>query len=268
MVKLQAKKIINTLSKEWRVKKAKTLLEIVNFLDDNIDRKLSFFNGFEFSFIEGENNIRLLHLNFWKPELLKKESEKILKKREKNIKKIFRQLIKVFNCKYNLNILKSFFEFNQQNGFWPIQFGLEYQKKIQPKIKVYLSLEERSPKIKREFSLKKFCQQFNLDYKFLSKLFANKKLETVAIDFLANKGFQFKFYPILKENQGLLYRVNQDSKILSRKTWNRFPNGLTLNEVEKNFMKLPSLISKIIIENNLKIHYLCQENEKKSIYFR
>ena len=259
----QTKKTIGILTKKWGIEKKRFFVKIVNFLDKNTDKKLSFHNGFEFSLINNEPKIRLLHLNFWQPGLSVGTVKNIIKKREGVIISIFKEFRREFVCNYNLNSCNYLFKFNWQNGLWPIQFGLEYQKNSVPKTKIYLSLNADS------FPVSKFCNDFNLNYKALKKEFKNKKFDSIAIDFLPSGEYFLKFYPILKENKGLLYRVNQDSKILSLKTWKRFPNGLTVNGVEKsNFMKLPVLIKNIIMKNNLKIYYLCQEKDKRSLYFR
>ena len=259
----QAKKIISLLAREWRIRKKNFLLEIIDFLDKNINKKISFYNGFEFSLIEEEPKIRLLHLDFWQPNLSIQDIKKIIKKRETVIASIFQQLNRKFNSAYNLLLLKSFYRFNQKNGLWPIQFGLEYQNKTKPKIKIYLSVNGG------RFSLRNFCKNFNLDYKILDRKFKNKKFDTIAIDFLPNKDYGFKFYPLTAQNKGLLYRTSKESKISSVKNWARFPDGLIVDDKKVvNFIKLPTYLYNLIKDNNFKIHYFCQENDKKSIYFR
>ena len=259
----QAKKIISLLAREWRIRKKNFLLEIIDFLDKNINKKISFYNGFEFSLIEEEPKIRLLHLDFWQPNLSIQDIKKIIKKRETVIASIFQQLNRKFNSAYNLSLLQSFFRFNEKTGLWPIQFGLEYQNKKKPKIKVYLGIN------KDKFPLKNFCREFCLDYKLLKQRLKNKKFDTVAVDFLPNSDYDFKFYPLITQNKGLLYRANKASKIVSVKTWLRFLDGLSGNDEQVHkFIKLPAWFYRILRENNFKIHYFCKENDKKSIYFR
>jgi len=259
----QAKKIISLLAREWRIRKKNFLLEIIDFLDKNVDKKTSFSNEFEFSLIENESQIRLLHLNFWPLNLPIQIVKKILKKRKTVIISIFQQLNRKFNSAYNLSLLQSFFRFNEKTGLWPIQFGLEYQNKTKPKIKIYLSVNGG------RFSLRNFCKNFNLDYKILDRKFKNKKFDTIAIDFLPNKDYGFKFYPLTAQNKGLLYRTSKESKISSVKNWARFPDGLIIDDKKVvNFIKLPTYLYNLIKDNNFKIHYFCQENDKKSIYFR
>lgn len=259
----QTKKIINLLGKKWLINKKKFLLEIVDFLGNNINKKLSFSKEFELSLIESKSGVRLLHLDFWQPDLAIPIIKKIIKKRETVIVSIFNQLSQKFNCFYNLSLLQSFFQFNKETGFWLIQFGLEYNGKSKPKIKIYLSINGD------DFHLKKFCDNFKLNYKILKKEFRNKKFDTMAIDFLSDGDFGFKFYPIIALNKGKLYRVDKNTNIISIKNWTRFLNGLSVDDKKVvNFIKLPTYLYKIIKENNFKIHYFCEENNKKSIYFR
>jgi len=263
MTDREAKNVINLLCQEWKIKKKDFFFEIINYLDKNIDKKISFSNEFEFSLIEGDSKIRLLHLNFWQPILSFEKIKRIIKKREETITSIFRKLSLAFNCQYNLPLLISFLKFNRVAGFWPIQFGLEYQKKSQPKIKVYLSIN------KDKFSLKKFCNDFNLNYKILIKEFKDRKFDTIAIDFLSDGEYGFKFYPLTGINNGLLYRVSKNSEFFSVKMWQRFPQGLTVKDIENsNFIILPLFIKNIIAKNKFKIFYLSEENNKRGIYFR
>ena len=259
----QTKRFITLLAKKWEIKNKKFLLETVDFLDKNINKKISFYNGFEFSLIEEEPKIRLLHLDFWQPNLSIQDIKKIIKKRETVIASIFQQLNRKFNSAYNLSLLQSFFRFNEKTGLWLIQFGLEYQNKKKPKIKVYLGIN------KDKFPLKNFCREFCLDYKLLKQRLKNKKFDTVAVDFLPNSDYDFKFYPLTAQNKGLLYRTSKESKISSVKNWARFPDGLIVDDKKVvNFIKLPTYLYNLIKDNNFKIHYFCQENDKKSIYFR
>ncbi len=271
MIAIQAKQFINVLTKEWGIRNKKFLLELIDFLDGSVNKKTNFSNEFEFSLIEGEPKIRLLHLDFWQPDLPIQTIKKILKKREAIIISIFQQLSQKFDSCYNLSLLQLFFQFNKKTGFWPIQFGLEYQIKSQPKIKVYLSIDERTLSFfsyKNYF--KNFCQYFNLNYKVLAKIFCNKKnvkFDSIAIDFLPDKTYFFKFYPFHKKNQGYLYRALPSSKIDSKKKWKRFPEGITAEKII-NELKINKQIKKIIIKNKFKIHYFCLENKRKSLYFR
>lgn len=267
MNNIRAKKFINLLSRIWKIKEVKFLLEIVDFLDKNTDKKLSFYSDFEFSLIEDEPKVRLLHLNFWQLNLSSKVIKKIIEKREKAILFFFRKISQKFKCSYNSSLPSAFFQYNRENGLWPIQFGLEYQNNSLPIIKIYLSVEERYPKRKKEFSLKKFSDFFNLNFQNLNKIFKNKKFDTIAFDFLPNNRYFLKFYPYSQENQGYLYRILLSSKIHSIKSWQRFPAGLLFEEISEKFF-LPLFLRKFIKKNKVKIHYLCQEKNKQSIYFR
>ncbi len=263
MTAKEAKNIINILSMQWKIKDKNFLLEIIKYLDKKVNKTFSFYHDFEFSLVENEPRIRLLHLDFWQPNLSPKIVEKIIRERERVIVFVVEKISQKFKCSYNLSLLQSFFQFNKKTGPWPIQFGLEYQKKSQPKIKVYLSIN------KDKFPLKNFCREFYLKYKLLEKRFKNKKFDTVAVDLLPNGDYDFKFYPLIAQNKGLLYRVNKISKIVSIKTWLRFLDGLSANDEQiHKFIKLPAWFYKILKKNNFKIHYFCEENGEKSIYFR
>jgi hypothetical protein len=264
---VQAKQIINILSNEWKIKNKSFLLKIVDFLDKNNYRKSSFFNKFEFSLVEKEPKIRLLHLWFWQPDLPIQSIKRIIGKRELSITSILKQLSREFKCSYNLSLLRSFFQFNKKTGLWPIQFGLEYQKKSLPKIKVYLSVGEKYPKREEEFSCENFFDYFNLNFRNLNNLFKNKKFDAIAIDLLPTNRFLFKLYPCIRKNYGYLYRILPSSVVKSVKTWHRFPQGLLFEETS-NFFSFPLPLKKFIEENGLKIHYLCNEEDRKSIYFR
>jgi len=263
MTAKQTKQFINVLSKKWEIKNKKFLLEIVDFLDKGIDKKVNFFNGFELSLIEGESKIRLLYLSFWQPNLSSANIKKILKERERTIISIFQQISQKFHSRYNLSLLQIFFQFNKKAGHWPIQFGFECQKNSKPKLKVYLSVNSG------DFPWEEFCDKFKLNRGILSKKFKNKKFDTIAIDFSPDKDYCFKFYPLVAIDKGLLYRVDKGSRVTSIKIWLRFPRGLFIDDERINkFIRLPALIYKIIKDNNFKIHYLCEENGRKSIYFR
>ena len=271
MIAIQAKQFINVLTKEWGIRNKKFLLELIDFLNNSVDKEINAFHEFEFSLIEKQSKIRLLHLAFYQHNLSIQNIKKNFEKRETTIISIFQKLNQNFNCSYNLSLLQSFFYFNQKFGFWPIQFGLEYQKRSHLKIKVYLSIQEGcliAQKEKKYFKF--FCQYFNLNYKVLIKTFCNKKdvkLDTIAIDFFHNNQYCFKFYPFYKENQGYLYRVLPSSKIDSKKKWQRFLRAITAEKII-NELKINKQIKNIIIKNKFKIKYLCLENKRKSIYFR
>jgi len=259
----QVKRFINLLSKEWEIRNKKFLFEIVDVLNRNTDKKVSFSNKFEFSLIENEPKIRLLYLDFWQLNLPAQIIKKILKKREIVIISIFQKLSQKFNCFYYLSLLKSFFQFNQKSGLWPIQFGLEY-KKEPPKIKIYLSINGQ------DFPFNFFCNSFSLKYKILEKKIGRRKLDAIAIDFLPNGEYIFKFYPLDSHRNGWLYKVSKNSEILSIKKWQRLVWGLTLKGMQEKKLnvKLSLFLKNFIAKNNLKISYFCQEGNKKSIYFR
>ena len=259
----QAKNSINLFCQEWKIRKRDFLLEIIDYLDKKVNKEYSFHHDFEFSLIENKPVIRLLHLNFWQPNLSSANIKKILKERERTIISIFQQISQKFHSRYNLSLLQIFFQFNKKAGHWPIQFGFECQKNSKPKLKVYLSVNSG------DFPWEEFCDKFKLNRGILSKKFKNKKFDTIAIDFSPDKDYCFKFYPLVAIDKGLLYRVDKGSRVTSIKIWLRFPRGLFIDDERINkFIRLPALIYKIIKDNNFKIHYLCEENGRKSIYFR
>lgn len=261
---LQAEKVICAIEKKLKDRNKQIFTNIANFLDKSKDEKLTFSSEFEFSFIKNNKfALRLLHLYFWQPGLTAKKIKELIRKREKGIKAIFQKINRKFNCQYDNNFAQKLFLFNRRTGFWPIQFGLEYQKKSKPRLKVYLSIN------REEFPLKSFCDSFKLEYKILKEEFKNRKFDTMAIDFLPDGDFGFKFYPIIALNKGKLYRVDKNTSIISIKNWTRFPSGLSVDDKKViNFIELPTYLYKIIKDNNFKIHYFCEENGKKGVYFR
>lgn len=264
---IKQKNVFELLSEKWKIKDKSFLLEIINYLEKGVKKEYSFRDGFEFSLVEKKPSLRLVHLYFWQPKLSPQIVQEIIKEREKNITYIFQKISQQFNSSYNLSLLQSFFKFNRNTGLWPIQFGLEYQKESSLKIKIYLSLEEKYSERKAIFSLKNFSDYFNLNFLNLNKLFNNKNFDTVAIDFLPANKYLFKFYPYSQKNRGYLYRILPFSTVESVKIWQRFPEGLLFEEIPKKFC-FSSALKKIIEKNKFKIHYLCQEKNKRSIYFR
>lgn len=259
----QAKKLITIASQEWNFKKKNVFLKVIDLLDESVKQEAAAANEFEFSLIENERKLRLLHLNFWKPNLTPLMIEIILKKRRLFLSFILKYLKYKFNASYNLSLFRLLDEFNQKNGCFPIQFGLEYSKDFLPKVKIYLSSNSLV------FNLKKFCFFFNLDHKILTREFKHRYFDAIGIDLLPDGDFYFKFYPLRHPHGGSLYRFDRKSKKLSVKTWERFPQKLTLQKFEKlNFMKLPLFLKNIFREDNLIVSYLCIENDKKSFYFR
>lgn len=263
MEKFQAQEFIRFLAKIWKIKEKKFFLEITELLDKNVNRKLSLFNGFEFSLVEGNRSLRLLHLDFWKSNCSFFLIKKNLQKRKEIIKTIFQKVSKKFHLDYNFSLLNSFFQFNEETCLWPLQFGIEY-KEPKVRLKIYLSINGDS------FPLKKFCQKFILNFQMLNNKLNNVKFDSVAIDFFSKGNYQFKFYPFLKTNKdkGFLLRINKKSQVISKKIWIRFPNGLLIDEKINNFLHLPRKILNYMKTNNFKIYYFCKENNKKSIYFR
>lgn len=265
MNKQEVKELISYLNSKKKLDKPDLFFTIADLLSGTGDQKDILQNEFEFSFIDGKDDkIRLLHLLFWKNKIAKNCIKKRILNRGKSILNLLVKIQEKFGCNYDFNLFKKFLNFNKKkNALWPIQFGLEHQNKFKPKIKVYLSINGD------KFFLKNFCHNFNLKYKILKKEFKNRKFDTVAIDFLPDGDFRFKFYPIIALNKGKLYRVDKNTNIVSIKNWTRFPDGLLMNNrIVSNFIKLPTFLYEIIRSNNFRIHYLCKENGKKSVYFR
>ena len=267
MIANHAKKVINILAQEWDIPKRKSLFDIVEFLDKGIEQSGNFCNDFEFSLVEDGLKIRMLHLDFPKVDLNNNELRKNIKKRESRIISIFRKMEEEFYSRYALSQCKLLYKLNNQNLIYPIQFGLECQKNFAPTIKVYLSVGEGFMKQRRIFCFQKFSNLFGLNFKKLRELFKNKKFDTVAIDFLPNGDYFFKFYPYIHENQGYLYRILPSSEVISIKTWYRFPDGLLFEDIPEEFC-FNSMFNKLNKMNRYKIHYLCKEADRRSIYFR
>jgi len=252
----RVKEFIVLLIKKWdsRLPHQKVLEYIIDFLDSKSFKKDIFDNQFEFSLIENKNNIRLLHLLFWKDSASEKSIRNILKHREESIVNIFKEINSRFHKSFNLDFLENFLKFNRKNGLYPVQFSLEYDKEFLKVLKVYLSVNSKS------FLLKNFSQYFGFKFSFLEKIFQGKKCDCLAIDFLSDGSYRFKLYSILN-NKGLLHRVELPDKLISIKEYIRFPKGISIKNIP---FKIDSDIKKFID----KIYYLTKEKGVKSFYFR
>jgi len=258
MNNIEAKNLFCLLAKNKRSKRTIFFLEIIDSLYVNSNSDKSIVNEFEFSFVEKKPSIRILHLNFPKPNIpLLKEI-----KRRKIILSLFKKIGKEFGINYNTQICNSLLDFNCNYGTWPIQFGFEYVQNIEPRLKVYLSINSKC------FPLKKFCDFLNLDSKSLMPLVVGEKIDAIAIDFLSDNNYFTKIYTI-NRNKGKLFRVDGKSQVKSIKQYRRFPTGIDINKINKIFLfKINKKLANFIIKNNLKIHYCCVENKRKSIYLR
>lgn len=224
------------------------LLDVGDFKENILD------NQFEFSLVEKKDNIRLLHLLFWKDSTSSKDIEKILKRRNENITEIFKEINNRFHKSFNLNFLENFLDFNKNNGLYPVQFGLEYDKEFLGVLKIYLSINSKL------FPLKEFSQYFGFNLVFLEKIFKNREYDCIAVDFLGNGSYYFKLYSILN-NKGLLHRIELPNKTVSTKEYLRFPKGLTAKNAS---FKVNGDFKKFIN----RIYYLTKEKGVKSFYFR
>ncbi|MEA3464094.1 MAG: hypothetical protein U9R14_03405, partial [Patescibacteria group bacterium] len=194
-------------------------------------------------------------LSFPKLSMLLSETTK----RKKIILSVFKKLGKEFGANYNTQICDLLLDFNPNHNYWPIQFGFEYTQNTAPRLKVYLSVNSK------RFPLKKFCNSFDLDFKLLRPFIAGEKIDAIAIDFLPNNNYFLKIYTISK-NKGKLFRLDNQSQIKSVKQYKHFPAGI---DVDKRFsFKASKKSINFILGNNFKIHYLCSENGRKSIYLR
>lgn len=263
MNKREVKELISYLNSKKKPDKPDIFFTIVDLLSGAGDQKDILQNAFEFSLVEKLSSLRLLHLFFWNPKLERKKIFRILAHREATLNKIIQIISRKFECEYNQKAYHTLINFNAKTSKWPLQFGLEYQKKFGVKIKIYLSINSD------EIDLKKFCSDLQLDLHLLKKEFQGKKFDTIALDLMADKNYGFKFYVLQKAEKGILYRVSKESKIVSVKKWIRFPQGLSPEVLEKSvFIKLPTFFKKFIHEKRCKIYYACSEGGKRSIYFR
>lgn len=267
MKEIIAKEFISLIIDKWEAG-----LQYKIFLEDIIDllnkgakknKKFIYDNQFEFSLVKNKDNLRMLHLVFLRDNVSEKNIRNILKYREQDIINIFKKINSKFYLKYNLGCLEIFFNFNQQYGLYPIQFGLDYNKdSLFLRLKVYLSINNQ------KFPLKKFSQYFNINDDFFKKLFQDKQYDSIALDFLKNGDYKFKFYAI-SNNNGFLYRINPPAEIVSKKQYIRIPQGILVNKIPPKFIfKIDKDIQEFIKENRLKIYYLTKEKDIKGLYFR
>ena len=238
--------------------------EVVDTLDkDRFGAENFHSRGFEGSFVEGAPRIRLLHLEFpWKSSA-QSTIRKISGEREDVIIDILRKSGERFSCRYDSDFCKNLFTFNEKNGAFPVQLGMECESSGKPKIKAYLSVNAG------EFPLEKFCLFAGIDNADTIRFLKEKRFDTVAVDFLPNGKVAIKFYPLISENKGLLLRISYDGSMSSKKSWIRFPRGLDIGTVSKSgLFDVPLFLREQGGKHGFKVHYICLENGKRSIYFR
>ena len=260
----EAKSAIQFFTKTWRVDGKNNMLWVADKLGAKNGNQDAGEQNFEFSLVEGAKSIKMLHLLFWREETAFYKKDAILKKRERSIFSVFQKTEKWSGLPYDKKTLHGLFSFNRKFGPWPIQCAVEKMRGKPMKIKVYLSVNGE------EFPLKRFCRVFGLSSaSALAAVFKNKNFDTVAADFLPSGDVAFKFYPLHAAHRGYLCRVDESSRVDCSKKWRRFPGGILMPDFKKlEFMKISPKIRAFILKNNFKIHYLCSEAGKKSIYFR
>ncbi len=240
-------------------------LEVIDALDTEVFDAGTFRSrGFEGSFVEGSPKIRLLHLEFPMDSFETSEIQNIRKCREDMIIGILRMAEQRFSCRYDVDFCETFFAFNTGNGAFPVQVGMEYESGIDgPRLKVYLSINAGP------FPLEAFCALSGIDNADTIRFLQGKRFDTVAVDFLPNGKVAIKFYPLISENKGLLLRISYDGSMSSKKSWIRFPQGIDVGNVSKSgFFDVPLFLRDHIGKSRMKVHYICLENGKRSIYFR
>lgn len=263
MDRIFAKKLLALLSVPLKRENVKTVSEIIDLLGKDPLEKICFYSGFEFSFVENDESLRLLHLSFLREGVSQEDVKKFKKKRHDDVLRVFRIIGSRFDSNYDFPALSMFLEFNERVGSLPLQVGMECRKGPSFKIKVYLSCNAN------RFPLEIFCKDFGLDYEILKKNFRNRKFDAVAIDFMPDGAIFFKFYPLVARNAGLLCRFDGKSNMLSIKKWKRFPEGLPINNgMAHEYMQSMPHIHAFAKENACKIHYICEEKGKKSVYLR
>lgn len=253
-------------AKEFSKKLSKAHHEIFSGIIDQLatevkGRKKMQSNDFELSLVENSLNFRLLHLVFFNESLSENVKKRLRKERKEVIFKIVSKLCSLDKLNIDKKRLNNFFNFNTKEGGWPIQFGLEEDRK-EIRFKVYLSVNGE------KINLKKYCRLLDIDYEKIKNL-AHKKIDTLAIDFMDDRKVRFKFYPLEGESKGFLVRLCPETGKVSVKKWVRLEKPISLeSEKSMNFIKLPSVIKKIIMDNKLHLTYFCQELGVRSIYVR
>lgn len=261
---IKAKNTIEILSRQWKISNSVAFVKIIEGLwipRELIAKNIS--QDFEFSFIEGENKIRLNHLLFLDMREVDGTGKEKMEDRINRISLVAEEIEKRFNVKFDKSIFKKILLFAKKNKKFPLQFGLEYDLELKPKMKIYLSVNAKN------FPLKTFCHLIKFNSKIINDIFLGNKFDTVAIDFLPNGTSLLKLYPLVSENSGLTVRFYDGKKIISKKIWHRIPGGLGMEDFKKSkFLSTPIFLEKYIIKNKIKIAYLCNEKNKKSFYFR
>jgi len=260
----KAKNTIELLSGQWMIPNPDIFIGIIEKLWISYESAIkSNTQNFEFSFIEGENKIRLNHLFFLDLQEKDKIRQEKLKDRIVGIFLVVNEIEKRFEVKFNKSILKKLLLFARENKDFSLQFGLEYDIRVKPRVKIYFSINAK------DFPLRHFCRLVNFDFETLDSVFLTSKFDTVAVDFFPDETFSLKLYPLISPNDGLLMRFSDKNGIISKKVWRRFQGGLDVENFRKiNFPIIPVFLQKYIIKNKMKIFYFCTENNKKSFYFR
>lgn len=262
MDNLKYKKFIHILRSAYKIRGGEfifsKMLEL-NKPDSNNEESI-FFHEFEFSLAEKKSSIRILHLEFYQAGLKYGEIHNLLKAREDKIFYLFDVFSNRLSFHYDKKVCLKFFDLNRKNNGWPVQVGVEFDGEI--KGKIYLSVNND------QFPMEKFCSAFNLNYEKISRSLGNKNLDAVGIDLFADGKYNVKIYPSENSGQGWLWRLSEQSGIVSRKKWTRFSGGLILNKNILDLIDLPEAVKNAIIKYRLKISYFCSEKGIKSIYVR
>lgn len=271
MNSFQAKEVVGLMARQFCVSRPEIICSVIDFLSADSGNHAVYFDGFEFSLVENEEKIRLLHLHFLEAGLPLRMVKNTIESRQARVNALCVKLRRIFGGNYDISLLRLLFEFNMAQGPWPVQVGLEFQGRTRPKLKVYLSLDGRNPDIKKEFSLEKFCGMFGLDPARLKKIFDNSSFDALAVDLLPDGRRFFKFYPYIEEKNGCisgyLYRFYASSRLHSTKLWYNFPQGFISNDLLREVTFRNRFIG-YLKDSQFRVHYLTEENNIKGLYFR
>jgi hypothetical protein len=302
----QAKELVNYLSKARKISSALNLNRIIDRLEESARGPHGNFNTFEFSFVYPENNIRLLHINFYKSHTPIKLSA-ALKFRMDSLMDIFKYANHRLKLKYDLETLRDTFLL-AEDILCPIQFGCEVNMSAAPIMKEYFSVIDSEDCL---HLLKKVCLLLGLNFQKLEKEFVSAlPLDTIGIDFLPNGRRNLKIYPYYQQpfnlsdirkayqryrssndqflepfmawirqiplrHIGFLCRVSKDSEIDSVKIWTRMEKSIPCDllppckSLKSDRLQNWLNDSKNIIKSfELMISYLTLENNNLGIYFR
>ncbi len=256
----QAKGVVDMLSTTWNIPNADFVAGLFGELWMPSVRG-NVVQAFEFSFLEDTEMIRVNHLYF--ADMGEKHSDAVRRERKEKIISVVRTVGQKYSMKFDECSFGNVLAFSDSDDRFPLQFGLEYGRNERLRIKLYFSIDGLS------FPSQSFCDTIGLGYGESVEAYAENGFDTVAVDFLPDGKTRLKVYPLSSRHSGTLLRFSESGVVVSKKVWQRIPEGVNARQfLESGFLSVPDILGKYMVENRLRISYLCEERGKRSVYFR